>query len=234
VLIGGKAAPGYAIAKLIIKLVNNVAHVINGDLQTKDLLRVAFIPDYRVSIMEVIAPGTDLSEQISTAGKEASGTGNMKFMMNGAVTIGTLDGANIEIREEVGDENFFLFGLTAQQVEEARRQYDPQGIIANDPALHEVMALLESGHFSQFEPGVFEPIIQAIRSPYDPWMTAADFDGYRAAQAAAAAAYADTHRWARMSILNTAHSGRFSSDRTIADYNRDIWKLDPVPPDPIG
>jgi starch phosphorylase len=234
VLVGGKAAPGYFMAKLIIKLINNVAHVVNSDAATKDLLRVAFIPNYRVSVMEVIAPGTDLSEQISTAGKEASGTGNMKFMMNGAVTIGTLDGANIEIREEVGDENFFLFGLTADQVEATRGSYDPEGIVANAPALLEVMTLLESGHFSQFEPGAFEPILQAIRSPYDPWMTAADFDGYRKAQENAAAAYADPERWTRMSILNTARSGRFSSDRTIAEYNRDIWKLDPVPPEPIG
>jgi starch phosphorylase len=208
--------------------------VINEDADTEGLLRVAFIPDYRVSIMEVIAPGTDLSEQISTAGKEASGTGNMKFMMNGAVTIGTLDGANIEIREEVGDENFFLFGLTAEQVEATRGSYDPQGIIAADPALKEVLDLLESGHFSQFEAGIFEPIMQSIRSPHDPWMTAADFDGYRRAQLRAAEAYADPERWARMAILNTAYSGRFSSDRTIAQYNEDIWKLKPVAPDPIG
>ena len=233
-LIGGKAAPGYAMAKLIIKLVNNVAQVVNSDAQTEGLLRVAFIPNYRVSVMEVIAPGTDLSEQISTAGKEASGTGNMKFMMNGAVTIGTLDGANIEIREEVGDENFFLFGLTADQVEATLGHYDPGSIIANDAALQEVMSLLESGHFNQFEPGVFDPISHAIRSPYDPWMTAADFDSYRKAQERAATAYADQDRWARMAILNTARSGRFSSDRTIAEYNRDIWKLDPVPPDPKG
>ena len=233
VLIGGKAAPGYAMAKLIIKLINNVAHVVNADAETEGLLRVAFIPNYRVSVMEVIATGTDLSEQISTAGKEASGTGNMKFMMNGAVTIGTLDGANIEIRQEVGDDNFFLFGLTADQVEAARAHYDPQGIIAGDTALREVMNLLESGHFNQFEPGVFDPIIHGVRDPNDPWMTAADFDGYRRAQESAAVAYRDQERWTRMSILNTAHSGRFSSDRTIAEYNRDIWKLDAVPPDPL-
>jgi len=226
VLIGGKAAPGYTMAKLIIKLVNNVARVVNQDAEAEGLLRVAFIPDYRVSLMEVIAPGTDLSEQISTAGKEASGTGNMKFMMNGAVTIGTLDGANIEIREEVGDDNFFLFGLTAEEVEAMRGHYDPQAIIARDPALLEVLGLLEAGHFSQFEPGIFDPILRAIRSPDDPWMTAADFDSYREAQEEAAAAYADQERWTRMSILNTAHSGRFSSDRTIADYNREIWRLE--------
>lgn len=232
VLIGGKAAPGYAMAKQIIKLINNVARVVNGDPDTEGRLRVAFIPDYRVSLMEIIAPGTDLSEQISTAGKEASGTGNMKFMMNGAVTIGTLDGANIEIREQVGDENFFLFGLTASEVEQRRGGYDPNGIIASDPALLEVMSLLESGHFNRFEGGIFDPVIYSIRNPQDPWMTAADFRGYIDAQGRAAAAYQDRDRWVRMSILNTAHSGRFSSDRTIAEYNREIWGLEPVRPQP--
>ena len=230
VLIGGKAAPGYAMAKLIIKLINNVARVVNGDKATAGLLRLAFIPDYRVSVMEVIAPGTDLSEQISTAGKEASGTGNMKFMMNGAVTIGTLDGANIEIRDQAGADNFFLFGLTAEAVEARRHRYDPQAIIQGHRELAEVMNLLESGHFNQFEPGLFDPILQAIRSPQDPWMTAADFPPYIQAQAAAAAAYRDPEHWTRMAILNTAHSGRFSSDRTIGEYNRDIWKLPAVKP----
>jgi starch phosphorylase len=229
VLIGGKAAPGYAMAKGIIKLINNVARVVNADEDTKGLLRVAFFPNYRVSAMEVICAGTDLSEQVSTAGKEASGTGNMKFMMNGAVTIGTLDGANIEIREAVGDENFFLFGLTAEQVERTRGHYDPNAIIAGDSDLLEVMGLLESGHFSQFEPGVFDDIIHSIRSPQDPWMTAADFHGYVQAQQQAADAYRDRDRWVTMSILNSAHSGRFSTDRTISEYNRDIWKLEPVP-----
>jgi len=233
VLLGGKAAPGYAMAKLIIKLVNNVALVVNKDQATKGLLRLAFIPDYRVSVMEVIAPGTDLSEQISTAGKEASGTGNMKFMMNGAVTIGTLDGANIEIREQAGEDNFFLFGLTAAEVEATRGNYDPSAIIHNTPALLEVMELLESGHFSQFELGVFDPIVQAIRSPHDPWMTAADFADYVRAQEQAAAAYRDTEHWLRMAILNTAHSGRFSSDRTIAEYNRDIWNMKAIKPVPL-
>ncbi len=230
VLFGGKAAPGYFMAKLIIKLINNVARVIDMDPATAELLRVAFVPDYRVSLMEIIAPGTDLSEQISTAGKEASGTGNMKFMMNGAVTIGTLDGANIEIRDQVGDENFFLFGLTAAGVESLRGHYDPNGLIASDPALREVMNLLESGHFNRFEPGIFDPIIQSIRNPHDPWMTAADFRSYIEAQERAATAYRDRERWTRMSILNTAHSGRFSSDRTILDYNRDIWHLEPIRP----
>ncbi|NEX15799.1 MAG: glycogen phosphorylase [Halochromatium sp.] len=234
VLIGGKAAPGYEIAKLIIKLINNVAKVVNADHQVTEQLRVAFIPDYRVSVMEVLAPGTDLSEQISTAGKEASGTGNMKFMMNGAVTIGTLDGANIEIRERVGDDNFFLFGLTAEEVAHTRAHYDPNGIIAHDDALREVMALLECGHFNQFEPGIFDPIIHGIRNPHDPWLTAADFDSYRQAQQRAAEAYMDRPRWLRMSILNTAQSGHFSSDRTISQYNEEIWKLTPIAPTPFG
>jgi starch phosphorylase len=234
VLIGGKAAPGYFMAKRIIKLINNVAAVVNADPDVGSLLKVAFIPNYRVSAMEVIAPGTDLSEQISTAGKEASGTGNMKFMMNGAVTIGTLDGANIEIREEVGEDNFFLFGLTAEEVEERRRHYDPRGIIAADEDLGRVMRLLESGHFNQLEPEIFDPIIRSITSPGDPWLTAADFRSYLTAQQQAAAAYRDQERWTRMSIHNTACSGHFSTDRTMREYNADIWRLPLVPAKPVG
>jgi starch phosphorylase len=177
----------------------------------------------------VICPGTDLSEQISTAGKEASGTGNMKFMLNGALTIGTLDGANIEIREEVGADSFFLFGLTAEDVERTRPHYDPEAIIAGNEDLRRVMQLLESGHFNQFEPGLFDPILQSIKGSWDPWMTAADFPAYVEAQQRAAAAYRDQDHWTRMSILNTAASGKFSSDRTILEYNRDIWKLEPMP-----
>ncbi|MEN8168071.1 MAG: glycogen/starch/alpha-glucan phosphorylase [Pseudomonadota bacterium] len=229
VLIGGKAAPGYSMAKLIIKLINSVAKVVNNDPDVGDLLKVAFLPNYRVSAMEVIAPGTDLSEQISTAGKEASGTGNMKFMMNGAVTMGTLDGANIEILEEVGNDNFFLFGLTTLEVAELRPHYNPNSIIARDPALQKVMQLLESGYFNHFEPGLFNPIIESIRNPYDPWMTAADFQQYINAQEEAAQAYRDQERWLRMSIINSAKSGRFSTDRTMEEYNRDIWRLQPVP-----
>jgi starch phosphorylase len=229
VLIGGKAAPGYVMAKRIIRLVTAVADVVNRDPSTKDRLRLAFLPDYRVSAMEVICPAADLSEQVSTAGKEASGTGNMKFMMNGAITIGTLDGANIEIREEVGDENFFLFGLTAAQVESLRGHYDPAAIVAADDDLARVMRLLESGHFNPFEPGLFDSVVQSILSPSDPWLTAADFRGYVDAQQKVADAYRDRERWVRMSILNTAASGKFSSDRTIQDYNRDIWHLAQVP-----
>jgi starch phosphorylase len=217
-------------AKRIIKLINNVAAVINNDAVTSDRLRLAFLPNYRVTTMEIITPGADLSEQVSTAGKEASGTGNMKFMMNGALTIGTLDGANIEIREEVGAENFFLFGLSAEEVEELHGHYDPAAIIAADEDLRRVVQLIESGHFNQFEPGIFDPILHAITSPDDPWMTAADFRSYVDAQQQVAETYRDKEQWTRMSILNTAASGRFSSDRTIAEYNREIWKLESLPP----
>jgi len=150
--------------------------------------------------------------------------------MNGAITVGTLDGANIEIREEVGAENFFLFGLTAEQVEAAHGRYDPAAIVAADEDLARVMHLLESGHFNLFEPGLFEPVVEAIMSPHDPWLTAADFRSYVLAQQQVSAAYRDRERWTRMSILNTAASGKFSSDRTIQDYNRDIWRLPQVPP----
>jgi starch phosphorylase len=228
VLIGGKAAPGYVMAKKTIKLINNVANVINNDPAVEDKLRLIFMPNYRVSAMENICPGADLSEQISTAGKEASGTGNMKFMMNGALTIGTLDGANIEIREEAGEENFFLFGLTESEIEALRHDYDPQSYINQDKDLHSVMHLLECGHFNQFEPGIFNDLIAAIKSPHDPWMTIADFRSYVDAQKQVELAYRDQDRWTKMSILNTAASGKFSTDRTIGEYNRDIWKLTPI------
>jgi starch phosphorylase len=233
VLIGGKAAPGYAQAKLIIKFINAVARIVNGDPATAGLLRLAFLPNYRVSAMEIIAPGTDLSEQISTAGKEASGTGNMKFMMNGAVTIGTLDGANIEIREEVGEQNFFLFGLTAEEVALTRQTYDPNAIIDADPNLSRVMQLIESGLFNPFDPGLFDPIVHSIRNPQDPWVVAADFASFVEAQEQAAAAYRDQDRWLRMSIHNSAASGRFSTDRTMREYNRDIWHLETVSALPV-
>ena len=225
VLIGGKAAPGYFMAKRIITLVNNVAQVINKDPKAAPFLRVAFFPNYRVTAMEVICPGTDLSEQISTAGKEASGTGNMKFMMNGAITIGTLDGANIEIRDAVGHENFFLFGLQAHEVADARRHYDPDSIIRNDPDLAAAMQLLESGFFNVGEPGLFVPIVESIRNPFDQWLTAADFRSYVDAQSRVAEVFRNPEAWQRLSVLNTASSGHFSSDRTIRSYAQDIWGL---------
>jgi starch phosphorylase len=226
VLIGGKAAPGYFIAKLIICLVNRVADVINADPLAKPWLRVAFLPNYQVTAMERISPAADLSEQISTAGKEASGTGNMKLMMNGAVTIGTLDGANIEIRDAVGAENFFLFGMTAPEVEVARANYHPSSIIANDPDLNRVMEMLETNFFCKTEPGLFTPLTESIRSPHDNWLTAADFRSFIDAQKEVAHAYVDKDRWLTMSILNTAASGFFSSDRTIKEYATEIWRLD--------
>jgi starch phosphorylase len=225
VLIGGKAAPGYMMAKRIIKLINSVAEVVNNDPAVNGRLKVAFIPNYRVSSMEIIAPATDLSEQISTAGKEASGTGNMKFMMNGAITIGTYDGANIEILEAVGEDNFFLFGLRAEEVETLRPQYQPLMYIEHDHELREVIDLLASGHFNPCEPGIFDMILGAVMSPHDPWMTLADFRSYVDAQKQVAQAWQDEARWTRMSILNTASSGFFSTDRTMLEYNRDIWKL---------
>ena len=229
VLIGGKAAPGYRMAKNTIKLINNVSHVINSDAEIGDKLTLLFLPDYRVTAMEKICPGADLSLQISTAGKEASGTGNMKLMMNGAITIGTLDGANIEIREEVGDTNFFLFGLTEQEVEARRDHYDPCAIIDQDEDLQQVMHLLESGHFNQFEPGIFDELIGSLKSPNDPWMTIADFRSFADAQKRVEDAFKDKDHWTKMSILNCANSGKFSTDRTITEYNQDIWKLQPQP-----
>jgi starch phosphorylase len=230
IIIGGKAAPGYEMAKDVIKCINNVADVINTNPAMKGCLKLVFFPDYNVSGMELICPAADLSEQISTAGKEASGTGNMKFMMNGAITIGTLDGANVEILEAVGKDNFFQFGLTVDEIPDIRQGYDPKSIIDGDKDFARVMHLLDSGHFNRFEPGVLDTVIQSIRNPDDPWMTAADFRSFIDAHAAAGQAYKDVEHWTRMSILNTAASGRFSTDRTMQEYNEEIWRLDPVQP----
>ena len=228
VLIGGKAAPGYFLAKQIIKLINNVADVINNDPKAEGLLKLVFFPNYRVSAMEIICPGTELSEQISTAGKEASGTGNMKFMMNGALTIGTLDGANIEIREKAGAENFFLFGLDENGVHEQKKNYDPNSIIAGDEDIKRVMSMLESGLFCENEPGIFNVLTAGLRNPHDQWVTIADFRSYIDAQKKVSQTYRDQDQWDRMSILNSASSGWFSSDRTIQQYADEIWKVDPI------
>ncbi|MCA9084107.1 MAG: glycogen/starch/alpha-glucan phosphorylase [Planctomycetaceae bacterium] len=228
VLIGGKAAPGYVVAKLIVKLINDVASVVNAEPKAANLLKVVFLPNYRVSAMEVICPATELSEQISTAGKEASGTGNMKFMMNGALTIGTLDGANIEIREQAGPDNFFLFGMTEEEVHQCRQGYDPNGIIASDPDIQSIMHLLESGHFNSSEPGIFSMLTAGLRSAHDPWVTIGDLRSYIDAQKCVNDAYKDQQSWNRMSIINSATSGWFSSDRTIQQYADEIWKVGPV------
>ena len=228
VLIGGKAAPGYHVAKLIVKLINDVAEVVNSEPKAANLLKLVFFPNYRVSAMEVICPATELSEQISTAGKEASGTGNMKFMMNGALTIGTLDGANIEIRDQVGEENFFLFGQTAAEVAETRTAYDPNAIISSDDDIQRIMTLLEGGHFNRSEPGIFSMLTAGLRDPHDSWLTIADLRSYIDTQKRVNDAYKDDQNWTRMSILNSAASGWFSSDRTIQQYADDIWHVKPL------
>ncbi len=228
ILIAGKAAPGYEVAKLVIKFINNVADVINSDPATEGLLRLCFLPDYNVSAMEIICPGADLSEQISTAGKEASGTGNMKFMMNGALTIGTLDGANVEIREAVGEENFFLFGLDEGEVSELRKNYDPQSVLAEHDSVKQIIDAVRNNEFSTTEHGLFDSLIDGALSPHDPWMTIADLPAFITAQQAVASSYADQDSWQTMSIINSAFSGRFSTDRTMADYNEGIWSLEPL------
>ena len=227
-IFAGKAAPGYTMAKLIIKLINNIATVINHDPGIKDAMKVYFLPNYRVSLAEKIFPAADVSEQISTAGTEASGTGNMKFMCNGALTLGTLDGANIEIIEQAGKENAFIFGLTADEVENLRPQYNPYDYYHNNPEIKDVLDLLFSGHFNFSEPGLFEPIRDALFIRGDHYMHLADLISYAEAQKKIARLYADKQEWAKKAILNIAASGTFSSDRTILDYNRDIWKVKPV------
>jgi starch phosphorylase len=226
---GGKAAPGYRLAKLIIKLINSVGSVLDRDPETRDCLRVVFLPNFNVTNAQRIYPAADLSEQISTAGKEASGTGNMKFSMNGALTIGTLDGANVELRDEVGAENFFLFGQTAQQVETLRAEgYRPIEWYRSDAELGAVIDLIRSGFFSRGDTELFEPLIKGLLDS-DPYFVFADFASYRDCQRQVGEAYRDRDRWTRMSILNAARTGKFSSDRTIREYCRDIWRVQAVP-----
>jgi starch phosphorylase len=230
VLFAGKAAPGYYMAKLLIKFINNVAGVINGDPDTRGLLEVHFIPNYRVSLAEYIMPASDVSEQISTAGTEASGTGNMKFGLNGAITIGTMDGANIEMWEEVGDENIFIFGLRAPEVDELRAKgYNPWDYYHKNEKLRKVMDLISLGFFSPEEPQLFRPIFDSLLNGGDRYMVMADFDSYVQCQNTIAEAYQDTERWTKMSILNVANMGRFSSDRTIRQYAEEIWRVKPTP-----
>ena len=227
-IFGGKAAPGYFMAKLIIKLINSVKEVVNQDPDVKDRLKVVFIPDFSVKNSQHIYPAADLSEQISTAGKEASGTGNMKFSMNGALTIGTLDGANIEIREEVGEENFFLFGLTAEEVSQKKSQgYQPYKYYQSNPDLKKALDLISSGYFSDGNSYLFQPLIESLLY-HDPYMVLADYQSYIDCQKKVSLAYRDQENWARMSILNTARMGKFSSDRSILDYSEKIWRIDPV------
>jgi starch phosphorylase len=225
---GGKAAPGYFMAKRIIKLINGVGETINNDPDVNQFLRVAFVPNFNVQNAHMIYPAADLSEQISTAGKEASGTGNMKFMINGALTIGTLDGANVEMREEVGDENFFLFGLTVDEVEALKRGgYRPDDYVAANPELAAVLELIAEGRFSHGDTAVFRPLVDNLRYD-DPFLVLADYASYIACQERVSTAWGDIEAWTRKSITNTAHSGKFSSDRAIAEYCDDIWDVLPV------
>ena len=229
---GAKAAPGYALAKHIIHAINRVGAVINADARVRDRLKVVFLPDYRVSLAERIIPAADLSEQISTAGKEASGTGNMKLALNGAVTIGTLDGANVEIAEEVGPDNIFIFGL---QVEEVARRladgYDSRAVLADDPGLASLLDWLVSETFTPDQPGALAPVVDSLVGGGDPYFVLADFRGYVAAQAKAEEAFRDRRRWAAMAIRNVARCAKFSSDRSIGDYAKLIWKTQshPIP-----
>ncbi|MDD5222366.1 MAG: glycogen/starch/alpha-glucan phosphorylase [bacterium] len=228
VIFGGKAAPGYYLAKLIIKLINSVAEVVNNDPLVKERLKVVFLPDYNVKNAQRVFPAADLSEQISTAGKEASGTGNMKFAMNGALTIGTLDGANVEIREEVGPENFFLFGLTAEEVYQLKSQgYRSWEYIDSDADLREALQVIGSGIFSGGDPNLFRPLVDNL-TYQDDYLLCADYRSYVDCQDRVARIYQDQERWTRMAIINVARMGKFSSDRAILEYCKDIWNIDPV------
>jgi starch phosphorylase len=228
-IFGGKAAPGYAMAKMIIKLINSVADVVNHDVDVRGRLSVVFLKNYRVSLAERIFPAADLSEQISTAGKEASGTGNMKFALNGALTIGTLDGANVEIREEVGAENFFLFGLTVEQIQALRAKgYSPWEYYRSNRELKGVIDAIGGGTFSPEEPRLFQGVVDSLLNGGDPYMLLADFASYAACQEEVSRTYRDPEKWTRMAILNMARMGKFSSDRTIQQYADEIWRITPV------
>lgn len=221
----GKAAPGYFMAKLIIKFLNSIADVVNRDKDVQDKIRVVFLENYRVSLAEKIFPASDLSEQISTAGTEASGTGCMKFMLNGALTIGTLDGATIEMAKAVGNENIFLFGLTEDKIQKLRSEgYDPEKYIASSAMLSEIVRLIKTNFFSIYSPGLFAPILDSITKS-DPYFICADFDSYCSVQDEVSRQFADKELWTKKSIVNVANSGKFSSDRAIKDYARDIWKV---------
>jgi starch phosphorylase len=234
-IFAGKAAANYAQAKLIIKLINDVAKVVNGDPVVRDLLRVVFLPDYNVSLAERIIPAADLSEQISTAGMEASGTGNMKLALNGAITIGTLDGANIEIRDHVGAESIFIFGLRAEEVEERRHaSLQASSVIAASPKLAEAIKTIETGVFSPDDADRFAALMNALRHS-DYYMVTVDFDAYYGTQRSVERLWLSTFDWTRASMLNIARMGWFSSDRTIGEYAQDIWKVPfELPSDRLG
>jgi starch phosphorylase len=225
----GKAAPAYHLAKLIIKFINNLAGTIDGDPAVRGRLNVVFLPEYNVSLAERLIPASDVSNQISTAGYEASGTSNMKFMMNGALTVGTRDGATIEMAEEAGEENMFLFGLTVEQVENSRAWYSPYWHYDHEPETRAALDLIFSDYFSRNEPGVFNPLRDTLLTQGDHYMHLADLTSYCQAQERLGALYANPGAWAHKAILNVASSGKFSSDRAIAEYASDIWKVEPCP-----
>ena len=228
-IFGAKAAPGYTLAKCIIRAINKVAERINHDPRIKGMIKIVFPGNYRVTLAEKMIPAADLSEQISTAGKEASGTGNMKLSLNGALTIGTLDGANVEIKDAVGDENIFIFGNTVQEVEALKRNgYNPYDFYNNDWELREVINWLRSDYFTPGEQDAFAPICNSLLDHGDPFMVLADYADYVRVQSLVDKAYADPKKWAKMAIINTARMGHFSSDRTIGEYSKNIWKLKPV------
>jgi starch phosphorylase len=226
VIFAGKAASSYTAAKNIIRLIHDLGQVINHDPRIGGKLKLVFVPNYGVSVAEVIMPAADLSEQISTAGTEASGTGNMKLALNGALTIGTDDGANIEIRQQVGDDNIFIFGLSTQEVADSRAAgYQPLRIYDQNPRIKAVLDAIAGGHFSEEEPGRYRELVDSLLWRGDPYMLLADFDSYVAAQARVDALFADPQAWARKAIANVAGMGFFSSDRTIREYARDVWGL---------
>ncbi|HEU0039207.1 MAG TPA: glycogen/starch/alpha-glucan family phosphorylase, partial [Verrucomicrobiae bacterium] len=224
---GGKAAPAYTFAKLVIKFINNLGGTIDGDPVVSGRLKAVFVPDYRVSVAELLIPASDVSEQISTAGYEASGTSNMKFMMNGALTIGTRDGATIEMAEAAGEENFFLFGLSADEVARSRGFYSPKWHYDNDPETRAALDLIAGNHFSKHEPDVFAPILDALMGKGDHYLHLADLKSYSEAHGRLCELYQDQEGWTRKAILNIAASGKFSSDRTIAEYAKEIWQVKP-------
>jgi starch phosphorylase len=227
----GKAAPAYHFAKLVIKFINNLGATIDRDPAVKGRLKVVFVPDYRVSVAERLIPASDVSEQISTAGYEASGTSNMKFMMNGALTIGTRDGATIEMAEAAGEENFFLFGLSATEVAESRVYYNPQWHYDNDAETRAALDLIGGNHFSPAEPGVFNPVLDALLRHGDHYLHLADLKSYGEAHGRLGELYVNQEAWSRKAVLNIAASGKFSSDRTIAEYAKEIWGAAPCPVD---
>jgi starch phosphorylase len=230
-IFAGKAAPGYSMAKLIIKLINNVAQIVNRDPRAGEVLKVVFLPDYKVSLAEMIIPGADLSEQISTAGTEASGTSNMKFALNGALTIGTLDGANVEMLEEVGADNIFIFGHTTAEVRALRAGgYNPWEWCSHNLRIRRILDALTGNRFSEGEPGIFDPIRRALIDDGDHYLHIADLNSYLEAQARVSEVFTDRAAWSAKAILNVARMGKFSSDRSIEEYARDIWGIQALPP----